>query len=118
MGMTDLSDTSMLTDMNDEEDDESPQELTQAEVDAYAREFLFADGYALDPEQYPRLWNISAGFVATATVRAEEPEPPEFVTVPRHQMADLETAGAVARWNMMWEAAQFRRRLGPVKKSV
>lgn len=63
---------------------------------------------------YPRLWNLSAGFIYKAAVRAEDPAQPEYVPVPlRVKSRDLTSMAlsvAVSKWNMLWEAAQFRRR--------
>jgi hypothetical protein len=67
-----------------------------------------------EPELYPRLWNISAGMLYQAVLRAEDPAPPEYVTVPLRsgdRDRDLARAVAVSQWNMLWEAAQFRSRL-------
>ncbi|MTK05357.1 hypothetical protein [Micromonospora sp. CP22] len=69
------------------------------------------------PDMYPRLGNISAGLMNTAVLRAEEPTRPEYVTVPLRRFrgtvdeTDLKTSVAVSRWNQLWEAAQFRRRI-------
>lgn len=58
---------------------------------------------------------MSAGFIYKAVLRAEVPDPPEYVTVPMHTRArderSLVLANAVAQWNLVWEAAQFRRRM-------
>ena len=64
------------------------------------------------PDMHPRLVNTSAAFLYRAVVRAETPAPPEYVTValPPALMKDPKTAVAVAEWNTLWEAAQFRRR--------
>lgn len=65
------------------------------------------------PDRYPRMWNMSAGM---AVIRPDTPDRPEYVSVPMPSSTttDLETRGArifaVARWNALWEAAQFRRR--------
>lgn len=68
------------------------------------------DWAALD--EYPRLTNISAGFLYKHVLRALAPEAPEYVTVP-YRGRGLETSEAlvaIVHWNQMWEAAQFRRR--------
>lgn len=64
---------------------------------------------------YPRLFNMSAGLVYQAVLRAQRPDPVEYVTVP---MANLAWTGeenrlfvATTKWNMQWEAAQYRRRI-------
>ena len=68
------------------------------------------------PDSYPRMWNMSAGMAFfQAVIRPDTPDRPEYVGVPMpSSTTDLETRGArifaVARWNALWEAAQFRRR--------
>lgn len=68
------------------------------------------------PDRYPRMWNMSAGMAFfQAVIRPDAPDRPEYVSVPMPSTTtDLETRGArifaVARWNALWEAAQFRRR--------
>ncbi|KXK59271.1 hypothetical protein AWW66_25260 [Micromonospora rosaria] len=64
------------------------------------------------PDMYPRLTNISAGFMYRAVVRAQDPAPPEYVTVPLSTSwaADPKPSVAVSKWNSLWESAQFRRR--------
>lgn len=70
------------------------------------------------PQMYPCLGNISAGFLNEVVLRAEEPTQPEYVTVPVRSIrgrlgdeANLKMSVAVSRWNQLWEAAQFRRRV-------
>jgi hypothetical protein len=54
---------------------------------------------------------IAAGFIMKRVVRPLDPAPPEYVTLPmpRHILAS-DLAFVVAKWNMLWESAQFRRR--------
>ena len=43
--------------------------------------------------------------------RALEPVPPEYVTLPLEgNISDSGHLVAVAKWNLLWESAQFRRR--------
>jgi hypothetical protein len=87
------------------------RKLTEAEIEAFERDHFLADP-TVSADQYPRLWNISAGMLYNRVVRALEPSPPEYLTVslsPRH--TDAELALAITEWNLLWEAAQFRRRL-------
>lgn len=60
------------------------------------------------PEWYPALTNLSAGFAYSRTLQAQDPDLPEYVTVIQHGMRDQL---AMAQWNMLWEAAQFRGRM-------
>ncbi len=88
------------------------RELTEAEIEAFERNnFLEDPGVSAD--QYPRLWNVSAGMIYQRVLRALEPSPPEYVTVslPRWRRTDVELGLAIAEWNMLWEAAQYRRRI-------
>lgn len=68
---------------------------------------------AVSVGQYPRLWNVSAGMIYQRVLRALGPSPPEYVTVslPRWGRTDIDLDLAIAKWNMMWEAAQYRRRV-------
>ena len=88
------------------------RELTEAEIEALERDDLLEDP-AVSADQYPRLWNVSAGMIYERVLRALEPSPPEYVAVPLPpwRRTDVELALAIANWNMMWEAAQFRRRI-------
>lgn len=58
------------------------------------------------------MWNMSAGWMYTGMIRPEVPEPPEYAVVPMHWDGDegIKLHLAVSQWNMLWEAAQFRRR--------
>jgi hypothetical protein len=86
------------------------REPTAAEIDWWRRENLFIKPEQIDPEFYPRMVNMSAGFMARATVRPDEPEPPEYIAIEMPHPATSELLLAVAQWNLHWEAAQFRRR--------
>lgn len=85
------------------------EEPTPAEVLEWRRDDVFLPVADACPEEYPRLRNISAGFVFDGVVRPLEPAPPEYVTLPAAYTLPEEFL-AVAQWNMPWEAAQFRRR--------
>ena len=69
--------------------------------------------WAVD-DTYPRMSNVSAGMFMKRMVRPQNPERTELVTVPRPmgRTRDERTnlALAISRWNIPWEAAQFRRR--------
>ena len=56
---------------------------------------------------------MSAGFIYRRVLRARAPVPPEYVAVPvaGSRSDPTELFVAMARWNLMWEAAQFRRRV-------
>jgi hypothetical protein len=73
---------------------------------------FFADPNDLTAETYPRLRNVSVAFMFKRVARALEPAPPEYVTLPLER-PDWFSDGhmvAVAKWNLLWESAQFRRR--------
>jgi len=55
---------------------------------------------------------MSAAFMFRAIPRPVVPLPPEYVTIPIPRSArGQDKALAVVQWNMVWEAAQFRRRM-------
>jgi hypothetical protein len=84
---------------------------TAAELEQWRRDAVLATGDKIAPDRFPRMYNLSAGHIYKAVIRPEQPQRPEYVTIPlQHGMCDLETAGAISRWNMLWEAGQFRRR--------
>ncbi|WP_194835939.1 sigma-70 family RNA polymerase sigma factor [Nocardia sp. XZ_19_369] len=64
------------------------------------------------PDQYPSMRHLSAAHICKAVIRAEVPEPQEYVTLPMWSRRPdrIEFQLAVAKWNTFWEAAQFRRR--------
>ena len=90
---------------------------TRAEIDEARRNRIFARPEHSTPDQYPRLWNISAAHMYTAVPRATRPEPPEYVTVVLPESSSLRDEEgmkfelAITEWNLLWEAAQFRRRV-------
>jgi hypothetical protein len=90
-------------------------ELTEEEVEAFRRDQVVLDPERdperVGPEQYPAMWNASAGFLYRAVMRAEFPDPSEYVSIPLPQTAPAELLLAVTEWNIMWEAAQYRRRI-------
>lgn len=86
-------------------------QLTAAEIEAFQRGELFEDRL-VSAEDYPRLFNLSAGFLYRMVLRAEAPEPPEYVTVPCVAgRRTLDLSLAITDWNLLWEAAQFRRQI-------
>lgn len=95
------------------DDDETP--FTASELEEMRRQEIFASDDASAADQYPRLTNLSVGFLMRAIVRPVELARPEYMTIP---MADrrigdeqsIKQDVAVAQWNMLWEAGQFRRR--------
>ena len=74
---------------------------------------LHPDDEMADPEWYPRLMNMSGAFMFRAVIRPDTPVSPEYVTIPM-RAADRDAAItkqlAVSKWNLLWEAAQYRRR--------
>ncbi|MBT1669642.1 hypothetical protein KK092_09635 [Curtobacterium flaccumfaciens pv. flaccumfaciens] len=77
--------------------------------DTVLRDSLFIPEADVDPESYPRLTNMSAAFMFKAVVRPATPALTEYVSI-RAPHDDLALAGAIGRWNLAWEAGQFRRR--------
>lgn len=90
------------------------REPTDEEIEAWDRQDLFLEPEddRATPSLYPRLWNISAGMLYRAIVRPDLPDPVEYVTLPMpiSRGSDFTLDLAVAQWNMLWEAGQFRRR--------
>ncbi|MFV2126688.1 sigma-70 family RNA polymerase sigma factor [Micromonospora sp. LOL_013] len=96
--------------------DGGDREPTSVEIESWERDTVFVSDDEATAEEFPRLWNMSAGFTKRAIVRPTVPQPPEYVTValPRVQVRkdeqSLRRSLAVHEWNQLWEAAQFRRR--------
>ncbi|WP_075766167.1 hypothetical protein [Actinoalloteichus fjordicus] len=84
-------------------------EPTAAEVLAWRRDDVFLPEAEATTEEFPYLRNISAGFIFGGVVRPLEPAPPEYATLSMPHTSDGDFV-ALAQWNMLWEAAQFRRR--------
>ena len=88
------------------------REPTAEEIEELERDELFEPSQ-VSADDYPRVRNVSGAFMFRRVVRALEPVPPEYVTVPipgSGAGATTELFLAMAKWNMLWEAAQFRRR--------
>jgi hypothetical protein len=103
------------------------RELTAAEIEAFQREQFFADPEGVTSDLYPRATNLSAGHLYRRVIRPHVPLPPEYVTLPTTGTAGDDRTRlevAIANWNTVWEAAQFRRRffseadLPPVMREV
>lgn len=89
--------------------DVTDDEPTAAEVESWQREHLFIPAEDTDAQSYPRMTNLSAGLMYRAVVRPQRPEAPEYIAIAMDD-GSLELANVVSRWNLPWEAAQFRRR--------
>lgn len=85
-------------------------EPTSAETREWRRGSVFLPDAEATPDEFPRMGNLSAGFMYSGVVRPVEPTRPEYVsiTIPRTSSPELEVT--VSEWNMLWESAQFRRR--------
>lgn len=74
---------------------------------------LHPDDEMAGPQWYPRLMNMSGAFMFRAVIRPDTPISPEYVTIPMRAAdrdARLTKQVAVSKWNLLWEAAQYRRR--------
>lgn len=95
-------------------DDREDREPTTEQIMAWRRDDALCPDDRSTPDQYPVLTNISAGFMYSKMVRPLDPAPPEYVTVPMEPWLLLDQRAnlgvAVARWNLLWEAGQLRRR--------
>jgi len=70
---------------------------------------FFADPAEVTAETYPSLRNISVGFIVRRVARALDPASPEYVTLPLEGgISDAGHLVAIAKWNLLWEVAQFR----------
>ena len=89
---------------------ESDEEIEQK----FIQEILYHEGK--DPrEEFPKCSNISAGMLFYKFIpRPFKPSTPEFVRIPFNSTSpssnkrDLRVRGAIAEWNICWEAAQVR----------
>lgn len=86
---------------------------TRADDDDRYEVLLHPDDEMAGPEWYPRLMNMSGAFMFRAVIRPDTPISPEYVTIPMRaadREARLTKQLAVSKWNLLWEAAQYRRR--------
>jgi hypothetical protein len=96
-------------------DDEDKPPLAPAEIDELRPDYTVLPAEHALPDEYPRLTNMSIGLMKRAIVRPVERMRPEYVTVslPIRDRGDDDTIKkylAVAEWNLLWEAGQYRRR--------
>ena|SRR5688572_6601161 len=99
VGMTQMDDRTeeqMTKDKVSKERDPSAEELL-----AWRRDNVFLPDAEVTPEEFPRLQNISAGFLFGGMVRPLEPAPAEYVTLSMPHLSRLEFAGAVGQWNTL-----------------
>lgn len=80
-------------------------------------------GGDLDPEllqrdSYPRMFNISAGFIFDIMLRPRFRLPVEYVYVPAQRLEREELVGRVLFWNQAWEAGQLRNRIRPFVRDL
>lgn len=92
--------------MNATDDDREP---TAIEIEAWERDNLFVPPDEATPDVYPSLFNISAGMLFSGVIRPIQPALPDYVAI-EMDPPSLEIGGQVGMWNLLWEAAQFRRR--------
>lgn len=84
------------------------REPTAAEIEAWQRDAVLLRADEATPDEHPSLYNLSAGMMFGGMIRPIRPEPPDYVSI--EVEPSLELTGQVGMWNMLWEAAQFRRR--------
>lgn len=101
-------------DLLPDDDSDLQHELTASERLKWRRADAFIPDDEATPDKYPTLRNISAAFMFSGVVRPLEPTHPEYATIsldPGLGSDDNAAAVvAVSKWNMLWEAGQFRRR--------
>jgi hypothetical protein len=86
------------------------REPTAADVLSWRRNSAFLPDTEATPERFPYLTNISAGFLFDGVIRPLAPARPEYVALEMPHPSGVEMAAAVGQWNLLWEAAQYRRR--------
>lgn len=94
----------------------SEPEPASSEESRWRRDDVFLPEHEAQPDEFPRLHNISTAFMFKAIVRAVTPEPPDYVTLTELAHATPEMLVNVAEWNMLWESAQYRRRFFDLDK--
>jgi hypothetical protein len=99
-----------LQEPTDATESDADRAASAAEIEGFNRDHWLIPHDEPTPDTYPRMTNMSAGFWFKRTLRATKPEPPEYVTLPLLG-GSIESLVSVAEWNMVWEAAQFRRRV-------
>ena len=85
------------------------REPSAAEIEAWQRDAMFLPAEQATPAEHPALHNISAGMVISGVIRPLKLELPDYVKIDMKYLS-YELLGQVSMWNMLWEAAQFRRR--------
>ena len=78
------------------------------EEEEFVRSAL-ASAEELHPDMFPTLATLSSAFFYQFIPVAKQPEPPEIVFLPHTDAKPLEVTGALASWNHLWEAAQYKR---------
>lgn len=90
------------------------REATAAERLDWRRQDAFIPADESNSDEYPTLGNISAAFMFSGVIRPLEPTQPEFAAIALDPRLGSEESTkaivAVSKWNMLWEAGQFRRR--------
>jgi len=77
------------------------------------RDYALATGDDLEPENFPKLGNISSAFMFKFVPRPVEIKSPEFVYVPSQRKgkrddSEIRIELTMAYWGITWEAAQIR----------
>ncbi|GLZ30907.1 hypothetical protein Lesp02_30960 [Lentzea sp. NBRC 105346] len=86
------------------------REPTAAKMLEWRRDSVFLPEAKATAEEFPHLQNISTAFIFGGMVRPIEPAPPEYVTISMPYPSSNREFLALVKWNMLWEAAQLRRR--------
>ena len=68
-----------------------------------------AEGEELEPWRFPELGTLSSAFWYDFIPVAKDPSAPEIIFIPTNKTNNNEVVAALADWNFMWEAAQYRR---------
>jgi hypothetical protein len=68
-----------------------------------------AQGEELEPWCFPELSTLSSAHWYDFIPVAKDPSAPEIIFIPANKTKNNELVAALADWNFMWEAAQYRR---------
>jgi len=101
--------------MDSTENDPENLEPTAEAAREFRRRSTLMEPHEVDRVKYPRMGSISAGHTMQAMVRPLTADPLEYVTIDLRANSlnrdeDVKELVAVAKWNTVWESAQFRRR--------
>lgn len=112
--LTEFNGATMSMHPDPDPDAASDRDPTAAERLEWRRKDALLPDDESGPDEYPTLRNMSAAFMFSGVVRPLEPTQPEYATITLDpglgSEENTKAVVAVSKWNMLWEAGQFRRR--------